>query len=186
MTTGYLDTGDLIRSCVRNDTDARKELYERFAPKMLSICHRYAKTKIDAEDIFQEGFLKVFENLKQIKKNESIEWWMKKVFVNEALKLYKRRKNLYLVDDLSVLDSSVPANTDLLNKLSTMEITHLIQKLPDKMRIVFNMYAIDGFSHKEISLMLNISIGTSKSNLHDARKTLQKKILKLEQIKLIR
>lgn len=152
---------------------------------MLSVCHRYARSKDDAEDIFQEGFLRVFENLDQVRNEDSIEWWMKKIFINEALKLYNRNKRISLVDDLSLLRPALADECGVLDKLGTDEITLIIQNLPDKMRIVFNMYAIEGFSHSEIAEMLNISEGTSKSNLHDARKSLQRKISALEKMKLL-
>ena len=185
MQPNYLDTKDLIVKCIRNDTGAQKELYNRFAAKMLSICYRYATSKHDAEDIFQEGFLKIFESLNQLKNYDLLEWWMKKIFINEAFKLYNSKKRLYLVDDLSHI-GPIPVMEDIdLNRLDINEITRMIQKLPYKMRMVFNMYVIEGFSHSEIAAMLNISEGTSKSNLHDARKTLQKKISALEKLKLL-
>ena len=185
MRQEYLDIREIIKKCIRNDSWAQKELYNLFASKMLSICHRYAKSKDDAEDIFQEGFLKVFENLHQVKNVDSMEWWMKRIFINEALKLYNKNKRISLVEDLSLLRQGLSVEYSVLDKLSTEEITRLIQKLPDKMRMVFNMYVIEGFSHNEISEMLNISEGTSKSNLHDARKTLQRKISALEKMKLL-
>jgi RNA polymerase sigma factor (sigma-70 family) len=181
----YLDTREIINKCIRNDSGAQKELYRLFASKMLSICHRYARSKDDAEDIFQEGFLKVFENLHQVKNEGSMEWWMKRIFINEALKLYNKNKRISLVEDLSLLRPVLSDEFSVLDQLGTEEITRLIQKLPDKMRMVFNMYVIEGFSHNEISEMLNISEGTSKSNLHDARKTLQRKISALEKMKLL-
>jgi len=181
----YLETRELIKKCIRNDSGAQKELYNLFASKMLSICHRYAKSKDDAEDIFQEGFLKVFENLYQVKNEDSMEWWMKRIFINEAYKLYNKNKKINLFEDLSILRPLSSDEYGIMDKLGTDEITKLIQKLPDKMRMVFNMYAIEGFSHKEISEILNISKGTSKSNLHDARKTLQRKISTLEKMKLL-
>ena len=116
---------------------------------------------------------------------DSMEWWMKRIFINEALKLYNKNKRISFVEDLSLLRPGISDGYGVLDKLGTEEITRLIQKLPDKMRMVFNMYAIEGFSHKEISEMLNISEGTSKSNLHDARKTLQRKISLLEKMKLL-
>ncbi len=183
MQPNYLDTKDLILKCIRNDSGAQKELYNRYAPKMLSICYRYASSKDDAEDIFQDGFLKVYENLYQLKDYDLLEWWMKKIFINEALKLYNSKKRLYLVDNLSHLMPIPEAEHDVLDSLNTEELTRLIQKLPYKMRMVFNMYAIEGFSHSEIATMLKISEGTSKSNLHDARKTLQRKISAHEKIK---
>jgi RNA polymerase sigma-70 factor (ECF subfamily) len=180
-----LDTRELIKKCIRNDTGAQQELYNRFAPKMLSICHRYASSKDDAEDIFQEGFLRIFENLNQLKNHDLAEWWMMKIFINEALKLYNSKKRINLVEDLSVIKPAPETEYGVAEKLGTDEITQLIRKLPDRMRIVFNMYVIEGFSHSEIAAMLNISEGTSKSNLHDARKTLQRKISALEKIRLL-
>lgn len=185
MQLTYLDTRELINKCIRNDTGAQRELYNRFAPKMLSICYRYASSKDDAEDIFQEGFLKIFENLNQLKNHDLIEWWMKRIFINEALRLNNSKKRINLVEDLSVLRPAPIENYGISEKLGTDEITKLIQKLPDKMRMVFNMYVIEGFSHSEIAVMLNISEGTSKSNLHDARKTLQRKISALEKVSLL-
>lgn len=103
MQLNYLDTSELIKSCIRNDSGAQKELYNLFSSKMLSICHRYAKSKDDAEDIFQEGFLKVFENLNQVKNMDSVEWCMKRIFINEALKLYNKNKRISLFEDLSLI-----------------------------------------------------------------------------------
>jgi len=145
---------------------------------MLSLCYRYAKNKPDAEDIFQEGFLKVYENIRQLRNTEAVEWWMKKIFVNEAFKFYKKQTGLYLVDDITLLENSISDNNnDILNKMETDELTRIIQNLPERMRMVFNMHIIEGFSHKEIADMLEISVGTSKSHLHDARKQLQHKII---------
>ena len=110
---------------------------------------------------------------------------MKKIFINEALRLYNSKKRINLVEDLSVLRPSPEVEYGISEKLGTDEITRLIQKLPDRMRMVFNMYVIEGFSHSEIAAVLNISEGTSKSNLHDARKTLQRKISALEKIRLL-
>jgi RNA polymerase sigma factor (sigma-70 family) len=180
----YLNTRELIKKCISNDSGAQKKLYNLFASKMLSICYRYAKSKDDAEDIFQEGFLKVFENIHRIKNEDSLEWWMKRIFINEALKLYNKNKRISLVEDLSLIKPIQFYEHSVLDKIGTDEITRIIQKLPDKMRIIFNMYTIEGFSHKEISEMLNISEGTSKSNLHDARKALQRRISALEKVKL--
>ncbi len=145
---------------------------------MLGLCYRYAKNKSDAEDIFQEGFLKVFENIRQLRNPEVVEWWMKKIFINEAFKFYKKQTGLYLVDDITLLENSMSdnINDDILNKMETDELTRIIQNLPERMRMVFNMHIIEGFSHQEIANMLEISVGTSKSHLHDARKQLQRNI----------
>ena len=149
---------------------------------MLSLCYRYAKNKPDAEDIFQEGFCKVYENIRQLRNTEAAEWWMKKIFVNEALMFYKKQTALHLVDNVVLLENSmrdnICDNNTILNNLNTDELTRIIQNLPKRMRMVFNMYVIEGFSHQEIADMLEISVGTSKSHLHDARKLLQHKLEK--------
>ena len=154
---------------------------------MLSLCYRYAKNKSDAKDIFQEGFLKVFENILQLRNTEAVEWWMKKIFVNEAFKFYKKQTRLYLVDNITLLENSISDyfddNDDILSKMATEELTRIIQNLPERMRMVFNMHIIEGFSHQEIADMLEISVGTSKSHLHDARKHLQHNII-IKKIKL--
>ncbi len=165
----------IIAGCIRRNVKSQKDLYDRFAPLMLSLCNRYAKNKSDAEDIFQEGFLKVFENIRQLRNIEAAEWWMKRIFVNEAFRFYKKQTGLYLVDDITLLENRISdnINDNVLNKMETNDLTRIIQKLPDRMRMVFNMHIIEGFSHKEIADMLEISVGTSKSHLHDARKQLQ-------------
>ena len=147
---------------------------------MLSLCYRYAKNKPDAEDIFQEGFCKVFENIKQLRNTEATKWWMKKIFVNEALNFYKTQTRLNLVDDFVFLENSISDNNAILNKIETDELTRIIQNIPEGMRMVFNMYIIEGFSHQDIAGMLEISVGTSKSHLHDARKLLQHKLKKIK------
>ena len=173
----------IIAGCISGSVKSQKDLYDRFASIMLSLCYRYAKHKADAEDIFQEGFCKVFENIQQLRNTEAAEWWMKKIFVNEALKFYKKQTRLHLVDDIvsleNSLNDSIGDNNTILNRINTDELTRNIQNLPKRMRMVFNMYVIEGFSHQEIADMLDISVGTSKSNLHDARKLLQHKLKKI-------
>ncbi len=146
---------------------------------MLSLCNRYAKNRSDAKDIFQEGFLKVFENIRQLRNAEAVQWWMKRIFVNEAFMFYKKRTRLHLVDDITLLENRISddINDDILNKMETDELTRIIQNLPERMRMVFNMHIIEGFSHQEIADMLEISVGTSKSHLHDARKQLQRNFI---------
>ena len=166
----------IIAGCIRQNGKSQKDLYDRFAPLMLGVCYRYAKNKADAKDIFQEGFLKVFENIRQLRNTEALEWWMKRIFVNEAFTFYRKQKGLYPVDDITLFENIsdyIVDNDDIINKMGTDQITRIIQNLPDRMRMVFNMYIIEGFSHQEIADMLGISVGTSKSNLHDARKKLQ-------------
>ncbi len=157
---------ELVRECIKGNATAQRELYDVFAPKMLSLCHRYAKSTNDARDVFQEGFLKVLENLHKLKDLNSLEWWMKRIFVNEAFKLYNRNKPITLVEDITLEFNNQTDDFNILENIGTAEITTLIQRLPYKMRFTFNMYVIEGYSHKEIGEILNVSEGTSKSNLH--------------------
>lgn len=166
----------LVKNCIKGNTKAQKELYDLFAARMLSVCFRYAKNKIDAEDIFQSGWLKIFEKIHQLKNIDLIEWWMKKIFVNEALQFYNKTKRLVFTDKDYRLDQVDRTDIKIIQAFHYDKITQMIQDLPDKMRMVFNLFVIEGFSHKEISEMMDISEGTSKSNLHDARRILQQKI----------
>lgn len=144
---------------------------------MFTICLRYAKNQADAEDIFQQAFFLIYKNLEQLKDVSALSGWVKKVVVNEAIKFSKEKYFLRIVESTDVLIDVPQDNTeDALSQLATTELTELIQQLPTGCREVFNMYVIDGFSHKEISEKLGISVGTSKSQLFDARHILKNKI----------
>lgn len=167
----------IVKGCRDGNPEYQKMLYERFSSYMFSICMRYAHNDADAEDIFQEGFVKVFSNIRQLRNSDALQWWMRKIFVNEALMYYKNKTVLYRLDEVPEATKDLTDEMEAeIEELSTEELTEIIRKLPQKMRIVFNMYVIDGYSHTEISEKLHISVGTSKSNLHDARKVLQQKI----------
>lgn len=177
----------LRKDCINGQTKAQKELYDLFAAKMLSVCFRYARNKFDAEDVFQSGWLKIFEKIHQLRNVDLIEWWMKKIFINEALQFYKKTERIDYKEAGTALEMENESYKKVYLKFQNDEITELIQNLPNKMRMVFNLYIIEGFSHKEIAEMMNISQGTSKSQLHDARMILQNKIKRLnssESIKL--
>ena len=152
---------------------------------MYSICMRYAKNKDDADDIFQQGFYLVYKNIGQIRDAKAMSGWIKRIFVNAALENYNKKKKISLVED-EQLDTSANLNSwnEAMSNLAAEEITNLIQKLPNACRTVFNMYVIDNMTHKEIAKKLSISEGTSKSNLHDARKILKRKIINSNKINL--
>lgn len=152
---------------------------------MYSICMRYAKDKEDADDIFQQGFYLVYKNIGQIRDAKAMSGWIKRIFVNTALESYNKKKRVSLVEN-DQLDTNENLNSwnEAISNLGAEEITNLIQKLPNACRTVFNMYVIDNMSHKEIAKKLSISEGTSKSNLHDARKILKRKIINSNKINL--
>jgi RNA polymerase sigma-70 factor (ECF subfamily) len=169
----------IVDNCVNGNPFAQKSLYDIYSAKMFSVCNRYMTNRTDAEDVFQDGFLKVFENISKLKNIEAIEWWMKKIFINEALQLYHKKKKIDFSSEESSFEVAQIDDFNIYVKLQTDEISKLLNELPEKMRITFNLYAIEGYSHKEIAEMLNVTEGTSKSNLHDARIILKDKIKKL-------
>ena len=143
---------------------------------MLSVAHRYANNKTDAEDIFQESVLNVFDRLQQLREPEKIAGWAKKVVVHEAIRFYKKKRNMFFTEETQSETAKYEGNSDIYKQLELEQILQIIQQLPDKMRLVMNLYAIEEFKHEEIAEMLEISVGTSKSNLHDARKRIKKLI----------
>lgn len=159
---------ELIQRCLGNDVLAQNELYRRFAGRMIGVCMRYAKNRDDASDILQDAFVKVYLNLKSFKAEGSFEGWIKRIMINTALKHY--RKNLKFSNDVDIEQAyDVSFNSHTVERLSANELMGLVQKLPDGYRTIFNLYAIEGFQHNEISEMLGISEGTSKSQLARAR-----------------
>lgn len=161
----------LIEKCRQNDSSAQKVLYERYAPAMLGICRRYVKDWMEAENVMSEGFFKIFTKIDQYGFQGSFEGWMKKIMVNESLALLRKRNDFNLALETSNLVISPAAGPEeIAGENSILELLH---KLPTGYRTIFNLYAIEGYKHKEIAEQLNISINTSKSQLIKARKRLQ-------------
>lgn len=143
---------------------------------MYAVCLYYSKDKDDAEDLLHNGFIKVFQKIEQFKGDGPFEAWIRRVFMNTALELYRQKRVLYSINE----DIDYPEfieDADAVSQLSTDELIKMIQELPPAYQMVFNLYAIEGYSHKEISKMLDIAEGTSKSNLARARMNLQKKVM---------
>lgn len=153
----------------------QEALYNRFAPKMYAVCLRYSNNADDAQDLLQEGFVKIFKNLDRFRAEGSFEGWVRRVFVNTSIEHYRRKVNLVSASDREeayIEDHS----SNALDKLAEKDIIKLVQELSPGYRAVFNMYAIEGYSHKEIGTILGISEGTSKSQLARAKGILQKKV----------
>ena len=140
---------------------------------MFSLCLKYSKNYAEAEDNLQDAFLTIFNKIDQYKSKGSFEGWMKRIVINTALQRYRKESVLDVIKDDNIKDEVVEVDDE---NLSLDFLLSIIQKLPDKYRLVFNLYVLDGFSHKEIAKMLNISVGTSKSNLSRARVILKEKI----------
>ncbi len=167
----------LIKKATKNNREAQHVLYELHAPKMLSVCRYYIKDVQNAESVMLNGFFKAFTKIKNFKSEGSFEGWIRKIMIRESISFLRQQKNIeFSVEDVEI-------NNDYSNNIKTeievAEIQQLIDELPEGYKMVFVMYAIEGYKHQEIGEMLNISEGTSKSQLFKARKLLQKKIKEL-------
>jgi len=166
---------DLIKECISENPAAQKELYDRFSPKMYVLCLQYTNEEEEAKDVLQEGFVKVFGKLKQYRGKGSFEGWMRRIFINTALEKYRNRMVFLTIDERTDhVSGGIPER--IIDQLSANDLLSLIRDLSPQYRLVFNLYAIEGYSHKEISKKLHISEGTSKSNLSRARSILQARI----------
>ncbi len=163
---------DLIRGCIAGERRMQEILYQRFSPKMYAVCLRYANKTEDAQDILQDGFVKVFKNLHMFRGEGSFEGWIRRIFVNTAIEHYRRQVNLYPVTEghENVLEAKEVSVKD---SLSMKDLMSVIQELSPGYKTVFNLYAIEGYTHKEIAEMIGISEGTSKSQLARAKGILQ-------------
>lgn len=166
---------DLIKGCISGDRRMQELLYKKFSPKMYAICLRYAGNADDAQDLLQDGFIKVYKNLEKFRHEGSFEGWMRRVFVNTSIEHFRRKVNLNSItenEEKGIEDST----WNVLDSLAEKDIIQLIQELSNGYRTVFNLYVVEGYSHKEIGDMLGISEGTSKSQLARAKMILQKKV----------
>ena len=169
------DLKKIIKKCVSGNVRAQAKLYELFAPKMFGVCLRYSKDSTEAEDSLQDGFIKVFKYIDGFRHEGSFEGWMRRIMVNVSLEKYRKQHLMYPVKDVGVYETP-NFSDDILSKISAGELIELIQELSPRYRMVFNLYVLDGMNHKEISEEMNISVGTSKSNLARAREVLQRKV----------
>lgn len=176
------DLNQLITNCKAGKSRAQAELYQLFAPKLFGVSLRYSRDQTEAEDTLHEAFINIFNKINQYSGKGSFEGWMKRIVVNLALGKYRTRYRLQTVEDITIYDSK-NVYDEISDAINTAQLMELIKELPPRYKMVFNMYAIDGYSHKEIAKEMGISEGTSKSNLARGRKILQDKILKLAYIK---
>ncbi len=167
----YSDS-DLIEGCIKGDRKMQRELYQRFAPKMYGVCLRYAGNAEEAEDILQEGFIKVFNKIGSFRSEGSFEGWIRRIFVNTAIEHF--RKKIYLQPITDYEEDTVEGKyLTVLDSLAEKDIIQLVQQLSPGYRTVFNMYVVEGYTHKQIAEALGISEGTSKSQLSRAKLILQ-------------
>ena len=171
---------DLIDGCKRQHHAAQQALYELYSGKMYALCCRYVKDKMEAEDVLVVAFTKIFERIHQYKGDGSFEGWIRRVMVNESLGHLRKSKNMYLETDIETVDRE-PNFGKLETQLEAEDLMKMIEALPTGYRIVFSLYAIDGYTHQEIGEQLGISENTSKSQLSRARALLQRRLLETEQ-----
>ena len=168
---------ETIRLAVGNNRQAQQMIYTKFSPKMLSVCRQYIKDLHDAEDLMITAFMKVFTNLKHFEHKGSFEGWIRRIMINECLSYIRAKKKVSFLDDEYYQEDSF---NNIESHFSVDDIQFLIDALPDGYKMIFNLYAIEGYKHQEIAAMLGISESTSKSQLHHARKMLQEQINKLK------
>ncbi len=168
-----LSLNQLIENCKINDTKAQGELYKLFSSKLFSVCLKYSRNYVEAEDNLQDAFLTIFDKIEQYKNKGSFEGWLKRITVNTVLQRYRNEKVFDIINENLIEDVELDVDED---NLSITYLLQIIQELPDRYRLVFNLYVLDGYSHKDIANLLEINIGTSKSNLARARHILKQTI----------
>ncbi|GEO06782.1 DNA-directed RNA polymerase sigma-70 factor [Adhaeribacter aerolatus] len=165
---------EIIKGLLKGEGKAQKFVYEKYAAIMLGICIRYLKNQMDAEEIMLNGFVRIFGNIGQFENKGSFEGWMKRIVINEALGFLRKKEPLHLAIEKEHIQVAADANAEM--DLAVEDLLNLLHDLPAGYRTVFNLYAIEGYSHKEIAEMLDITEGTSKSQLSKARALLQKRL----------
>jgi RNA polymerase sigma-70 factor (ECF subfamily) len=172
---------DLVTACKKQNAKAQRMLYDRYAPIMLGMCRRYVRGELEAEDVMIKGFMKVFSKIDLFEGKGSFEGWMKRIMINESLTYIRQNKAMYLETDIEVAERE--PDYDLIStELEAKDLLKMVNELPSGYRTIFNLYAIEGYSHKEIAELLGINENTSKSQLSRARMQLQKKILETEKV----
>ena len=186
------DIDKIVEQCRRGDRHAQKRLYEEFAPQLFAVCIRYCKNRTEAEDLLHEGFIKIFEKIDQYRGEGSISAWLRRVMVNTVIDELRNRQNITYIDNTEKVFSNFAYDEDDeqdkeedFYDVDIEQVFELVKQMPEKYKLVFNMYVVENYSHEKIASELGISSGTSKSNLSRARKWLKRKLeaLKFEKQK---
>ncbi|WP_303180996.1 RNA polymerase sigma factor [uncultured Butyricimonas sp.] len=164
----------IVERCKKGDRKAGEQLYNMFSAKMFAICIQYSKSREEAEDNLQDGFIKILESIRQYTGKGSFEGWMKRIFINTALEKYRKNRSLQVVEEVPEVTDEDDIDDNL--SIPSDVLFEFVNQLPEKYRLVFNLYVMENMQHKEIAAMLGISDGTSKSNLARAKDILKKKI----------
>jgi RNA polymerase sigma-70 factor (ECF subfamily) len=167
---------ELIQGCIKQDRRSQELLYNTYSKKMYQVCLSYTKNRDEAKDVLQDGFIKVFKSINTFKGEVDLERWIRRIIVNTSIDYY--RKNLKELKSIDISEiSNLPSEYNMLESMGANDLLGLVRKLPDGARIIFNLYAVEGYTHKEIAEMINISEGTSKSQFSRGKQLLQKMIL---------
>ncbi|OFX77710.1 MAG: hypothetical protein A2X12_09410 [Bacteroidetes bacterium GWE2_29_8] len=180
---------ELIDKCINKEASSQMQLYNKYASQMYALCLRFVRVNSEADDLLQDGFIKVFENISSFRRECSLESWIKRIMVNNAVNHYKKNSSHFYdidVDSLINLTEEEEENLNFieddegeLEELPNEIVLKLIQELPEGKKMIFNLYVIENYSHKEIAEMLNISVSTSKSQLAKAKMILKEKLMKI-------
>jgi len=168
-----LDLNQLINDCINQDRKAQEQIYRLYAPKLFAVCLKYSRNYTEAQDNLQDGFILIFNKIEQFSFKGSFDGWLKRVMINHVLQQYRTQTFLSLVNEEIRDEAEIEIDDE---NISLEYLLKIIQELPDRYRLVFNLYVNDDYSHAEIAEMLSITIGTSKSNLSRARMILREKI----------
>lgn len=163
---------ELVQDCIAEKRAAQKKLYDLYAGKMMAVCLRYARTSFEAEDVLQEAFVKVFEHIKTFKGECPLEFWIRRIMVNTALKQHRKMMFVSSIGENDKIEN-IPEEEFIISGYAYDDLLSMIQSLAPRYQLIFNLYAIEGYSHKEIATMLEISEGTSKSQYSRARAILK-------------
>jgi RNA polymerase sigma factor (sigma-70 family) len=176
---------ELVKACQAQNPKAQNTLYNRYAGRLMGVCLRYANDSSEAEDIFQEAFIKIFSHIDQVRP-ETLSAWIKRIVINTAINHYRQQKKHHEIDEINdvVENEYFDTQTNAIDNMSQEELLNLVQKLPKGYKMVFNLYAIEGYAHKEIGEIMNITEANSKNIYAKAKKSLQKMIVSTNTIKL--
>ena len=172
---------DIIKGCQKGKRKMQELLYQQYAGKIMGICIRYARDPDEAQDVLQEAFIKIYEKIGQVKEPKALPGWVKRIAVNTAINHYHKQKRIYQQSDLEEVKELTGEEENVIAAMSNQELLEVIAQLPEGYRMVFNLYVIEGYPHKEIADMLQISEGTSKSQLSKTKNMLKRLVNELNE-----
>jgi len=178
------DLEKIIEGCQKGQRSFQKLLYDRYSPVLMGICMRYAHTSDEAEDILQEGFVKILKQINKFEKKGSFEGWMKRIVVNTAITNYRKNQKRYNQGELDDYNSQFHSTSMYDTDFTHEELLNIIKELPEGYRVIFNLYAIEGYKHKEIAELLGIDVATSKSQYSRAKKSIRQKMEVISKINI--